>query len=114
MAFEELSEHEREMIRQSINAILRGPFIEEAEFQTRLGIDRKQLRDVFACWPQLEDGEDSSDTCLAINNSLNEVLYGVYISPNVWEQWFTAPKEDVQAAYQRWAELKGYHSTGFR
>ena len=36
----ELNRSEQDTIRRCIVAILDGPFIEESEFQTRLGLDR--------------------------------------------------------------------------
>lgn len=114
MAFEEMTEPEREFIRQSMNAILYGPFVDAAEFQTRLGINRSQLRDVLDAWPALDDDDENGDVCLAINNCLNETLHSGCVDLRVWSGWFTAPKADIAAAYQRWQELKGYKAARVR
>lgn len=114
MALEQLTEQEQNTVRQCMEAILNGDEIEDFEFQTRLGIDRLQLRQVLVSWPHLDDADDNSDTCLAINNCMNEVVHGIYISPENWARWFTSPKEDVKATYQHWAELTGSYSTGIR
>ena len=96
-----------------MNAILSGPFIDDFEFRTRLGIDRPQLREVLASWPTL-DADENVKVCLAINNCLNETLRGVYVGPKDWADWFTASKEDLAAVYLRWSNLKGYHATSIR
>lgn len=114
MSFEQLTEQEQEVVRQAMCAVLNGPYIDDAEFGIRLGLDQSQLREVFDAWPRLEDADDNSNVSLAINNCLNEILYGVYVSPQDWARYFTPPKEDVEAAYEHWAHLKGYRSTGIR
>lgn len=114
MAFEQLTKQEQNIVRQCMEAILNGDEIEAPEFQTRLGIARLQLRQVLAFWPHLDDADDNSDTCLAINNCMNEVAHGIYISPEDWARRFTFPKEDVKAAYKHWAESKGCYSIGIR
>lgn len=112
MAFEKLTEQEQRLILEAMTAILNGPYIDDAEFQTRLGIDRLQLREVLDTWPVIEDDNEDSHACIAINNCMNEVCYGIEISSAAWSKWFTAPRSDVAAVYARWAKLKGYHATG--
>ena len=112
MAFEQLTEREQEVVQQALNSVFHGPYIEDAEFATRLGLDRGQLREVLVAWPRLEDADDDSDASLAINNCMNEVLHGAYISPEDWARQFTVPKEDMEAVYEHWAQLKGYRSIG--
>ena len=114
MAFEQLTKQEQNTVRQCMEAILNGDEIEDPEFRTRLGIDRLQLRQVLASWPHLDDADDNSDTCLAINNCMNEVAHGICISLEDWARWFILPKEDVKATYKRWAELQGCYPIGIR
>ena len=111
MAFEQLTEREQEVIQQALNAVFHRPYIEDAEFGTRLGLDRVQLWEVLAAWPRLEDLDDDSNASLAINNCLNEVLHGIWISSEDWAMQFTVSKEDVEAVYEHWAQLKGHRST---
>ena len=102
MSLEELTKQEQNAVRECMLAILKGSEIEAPEFQTRLGIDRSHLQNVLASWPHLEDTEN---TRLAINNCMNEVVNGVYISPQNWERWFTMSREEVRAASEHWRSL---------
>src|SRR5207244_1060743 len=88
MAFDELSEQEQGVVLQCLSAILNGPFIDDWEFQTRLGIDRTAVLEVLAAWPNLDDADPGSATSLAINNCMNEALHGVEITPDEWSRWF--------------------------
>ncbi len=114
MAFEGLSKKDQNVVLQCMTAILEGPYIDDFEFQTRLGIDRGELIGVIAAWPNLKDADEDSAANLAINNCMNEVCYGVDIPPDKWTKWFDVSKEEVEKAFIRWARLKGYSSTGIR
>lgn len=114
MAFKELTDKEKDIVLQCMIAILEGPYIEDFEFQTRLGIDRAELMDVMAAWPNVDDVGDDSAATLAMNNCMNEVLCGVPISPNDWADRFNFSMEDLEKVYIKWARLKGYSSTGIR
>ena len=68
----DLSDREREIVLQSLNAILRGGFL-DGEFHTRLGIEREELEEVVSAYPNLDDKNHGSKVSLAIKNCLNEV-----------------------------------------
>jgi hypothetical protein len=120
MAFEKLDEREQKAILQAMKLILtEEKYISERAFRSRTGITRDELRQVIAEWPNLkdEDDTDSKDNpdlvrALAINNSLNEVLYGVGVSDADWEKWFDEPREAVKKIYRTWAVLKGWNREG--
>jgi hypothetical protein len=95
-------------------AILEGPWINDREFQTRLGIDCEGLRCLLAVWPRLDDVADDSPARLAINSCMNEVCHGVPIAAEEWARWFTVSRHEVAATYRKWAKLAGYSETGFR
>jgi hypothetical protein len=67
VSLEKLSDREREIVLQSLNAILRGGFL-EGEFRTRLGIEREELEQVVSAYPNLDDKNHGSKASLAINN----------------------------------------------
>lgn len=112
MAFEQLSPDEQEIIRRCMTAILDGPYIEDVHFGTRLGLDRSEMREIVAKWPDLDDSDPDVD--LAINNSLNEVCNGVRITAKEWARRIGEPKEAVERTYNRWTELQGRSHTGIR
>jgi len=96
------SDKEKEIIRQSLNAILKGGFL-EGEFHSRLGIDQEQLEQVVVAYPNLDDWDDTSTVALAINNCLNEVCHGIKFSPKQWSKWFEVSRSDVEEVYRKWS-----------
>jgi hypothetical protein len=68
-----------------MNAILRGRFL-EGEFQTRLGIEPKELEEIAGAYPNIGDSDDDSNAAIAINNCLNEVCHGISFTDRDWSQ----------------------------
>lgn len=112
MAFSQLPQREKELIHECMVAIAQGPFLDEWEFQTRIGITRAELMAVLAEWPDFNYASDGAMETLAINNCSNEILHGLFVSPCQWEQWFSGTKEELADAYQHWAQIEGYKATG--
>ena len=86
MAFHQLPRRQKDLIRECLVAVAQGPFLEEREFQIPTGITRAELETVLAQWPNFDDVADEATQTLAINNCLNEILNGVFVSPLQWEQ----------------------------
>ncbi|HEY6417946.1 MAG TPA: hypothetical protein VIX59_02995 [Candidatus Binataceae bacterium] len=112
MFFAQLTEREQDIVRQCMNAIFKGPYIENPEFQTRLGINREALQKVIQSWPVLDDSKEDSDVYLAINNCLNEVCHGIKIPSGDWPLWFNSLREEIKAVYVKWAKIRGKAFTG--
>lgn len=109
---EELSRQEQDVILQCMTVILKGAYIDNFEFQTRLGIDSAELAEVIKAWTNIDDTDETSAAYLAINNCMNEVCYGVDIPLNEWPKWFNISREEIEKVYTKWAKLKGRSSTG--
>lgn len=60
MALSELSEKDRIIIFQCLNAISKGNFLEN-EYEARLGIDEAVLSKIVAAFPEIDDSDDDSD-----------------------------------------------------
>ena len=110
MSLAKLSDSDRQIILQCLNAILKGNFL-EGEFHTRLGIEREELEHVVAAYSQIDDSDDNSNAALAINNCLNEVCHGIRFSNREWSRWFSVNRSEVDEVYRRWAILRGRSRT---
>ena len=86
MSLAKLSDSDRQIILQCLNAILNGRFL-EGEFQTRLGIEPDELEQIIAAYPNIDDSDHDSKEALAINNCLNEVCNVISFSNREWSQW---------------------------
>ncbi len=49
---ERLSATDIELISCALNAAVDGPFFDDEEFHTLMGVDRTEMRQVMADWPQ--------------------------------------------------------------
>jgi len=114
MAFEALSLGEKDIVRQCLVALRSGRLLDEDDIHSWIGVDPAAYDSALADWPLLDVREDDSDACLIINNSLNEVCYGVSINDRQWERWFTVSREDVRQTYRKWARLRGWSRTGIQ
>jgi hypothetical protein len=114
MAFADLSPNEQQIVLQCMQAIADGPAIEDWEFHTRLGINRSTLRRIISAWPAIDDGSDSSEEFLAINNCLNEICHGIKIEDTEWQTWFTQPQDEIIKTYRKWLKVRESSSGGIR
>ena len=62
-----LSKNEKEIIKGALQAACEGPFFEDWEFQTLIGVDRETVRSVLNDWP-IQKVENDDFVC-AINGS---------------------------------------------
>ena len=113
MSLAKLSDSDRQIILQCLNAIFKGRFL-EGEFQTRLGIESEELEQIIAAYPNIDDSDDDSKEALAINNCLNEVSNGRGFSDLEWSKWFNVNKSEVGEVFGKWAVLRGWSGTGTR
>ena len=107
MSLEELSDREREIVLQSLSAILRGGFL-EGEFHTRLGLEPEELEEIVSAYPNVDDRNHDSKVFIAINNCLNEVCHGISFSSDQWSRWFEVNRSEVKDVFRKWRTLGGY------
>ena len=101
MIFKDLTETERLIIFQCMQLILESDLLENAEFQTRLGIDRQELRQVIATWPQLDDVNTTSNANVAMNNCLNEVCYGIDVDDDTLQYRYGIHRQTAKQVYDK-------------
>jgi hypothetical protein len=111
MALAALNPEEREVVRRAMEATFRHL---DSDFETRLGVSTKVMRELLGAWPNVDDSHDDSEACLAINNSLNDLLHGVGISDEEATDAVGANRAEMLRVYRKWAAARGWHSTGVR
>ena len=84
------------------------------DFSTRIGIDTSAMSQLLALWPDIDDSDDNSDACLAVNNALNEWLHGVGVSDRESLAQLGVNRAEVIRIYEKWAASRGWKSTGVR
>lgn len=95
----------REIIRPAMQATFH---FFDLDFQTRLGIDQEIMRQLLAQWPDVDDASDLSDACIAINNSLNDLLNGIGIADSEAIDLVGAPRSEMERVYLKWKNARGW------
>ncbi len=76
-------------------------------FQTRLGVEPEEMTELLRVWPDVDDTSDDSLACLAVNNSLNEMSYGVDISEEESVRLLGVRRDEVVRVFRKWREARG-------
>jgi hypothetical protein len=111
MPLEALSTEEKDAVRRAISAM---PGVLTFEFEARMGITVESASSLLENWPEVDDSDDDSDACLAINNSLNDLLHGEGITETKCKELTGASREELWQIYRKWATSRGWENTGVR
>ena len=111
MPIEALSVEEKEAVRRAISAM---PTVLTFEFEARMGLTEESASFLLEDWPRVDDSDDNSDACLAINNSLNDLLHGVGITDAQCQELTGVNREELLRIYRKWAASRGWENTGVR
>lgn len=109
-----LNSNDVALIGRALNLMASGDVLQEFEFGARIGVDLPEFREVVATWPAWDDSDDRSAECLAINNTLNDLLHGVGLSDRQCREMLGAGKDELLSVYRRWAASRGWTATGVR
>ena len=100
-----LTDRDLELIRAALEASVDGPFFPDWEFQTLMGVERAQMRQVLAEWP---DVSDHGIADLAVNNAIGMILGYPHNDWEAWRGFSDANPEDLQLTLARWQLAVGY------
>ncbi len=81
-----------------LRAVVYGPFLEDSEFQTRLGLTRSEAQQLAGTWPEPEDPR----AVQMIVACINEVCHGIRFSDQEWRFWFSESPEEIRNVYLKW------------
>jgi hypothetical protein len=109
-----LNQSDLALLGRALHAMAAGDIIEEFEFGARIGVELPEFREMVARWPAWDDADDRSPECLAINNTLNDLLHGVGLTERQSTELLGVGKEELLGVYHRWAASRGWNATGVR
>jgi hypothetical protein len=109
MALASLAPEEREVIRRALQSTFQ---FFDFDFHARLGVTPEAMQALLHSWPTVDDTNDDSTACLAINNSLNDLLHGVGVSETDAIRLIGVDRAEIQRVYNKWAIVRGWTSTG--
>lgn len=89
-----LSADESRIVGECLRAAAAGPFFEDAEFETVLGVTRQEMAAVARSWPSVDWNEELVRAC--VNGALvNLVDYPHDIRGPEWRRYISAGEEEV-------------------
>ena len=106
-----LSESEIEIVRKSIVEVVKEL---DWDLQTRIGVDLERIQEILAAWPHVDDTDDDSDTCLVINNAMNDLLHGIGLRDEKIRARLGYSREQLLSVYEKWAVSRGWKNTRVR
>ncbi|ESQ90473.1 hypothetical protein [Asticcacaulis benevestitus] len=109
MTIKSLTAEERDIILRSLSATFE---YFDFDFQTRLSVDEDAVRGVISGWPNVDDSDDDGEPALVINNSLNDLLYGVGVKDEDFIRLTGVGRAEILRVYRKWAVERGWKSTG--
>jgi hypothetical protein len=109
--FDRLANADKAAIREALNAMAYGPFIQDWELPIRCHVDRAGYQAILRRWPALDDTRPppdvspSSSVYYAINGALAECCYAHEMNAAPWEDWLTVTQQQLIDVYKRWQRL---------
>ena len=94
---------ELDLIKQCLVATTEGPFFEDWEFQTLIGLRRTEVQSVLDSWPDI-DLRKTNELC-GVHSSMGNLLGYPHGHDNVWDSYIVGSKEDVRLVMERWSKL---------
>lgn len=114
MPLSALNQNEMALLGRALLLMATGDVLQEFEFGGRIGIELPEFREMMAKWPMWDDLNDDSRECLAINNTLNDLLYGVGLTQSQCTELLGVPRDELLSLYRKWAASRGWSATGVR
>jgi hypothetical protein len=109
-----LNQHDIALIGRALQLMATGDILQAFDFGARIGVELPEFREMVTRWPAWDDADDRSPECLAINNTLNDLLHGVGLTERQCAELLGVGKEELLAVYRRWAASRGWSATGVR
>jgi hypothetical protein len=110
MPLSDLSQRDRQAIREAIIAVLVSPDLDPVEYDSRYGVTFQTMKKIVHRWPHADDNKDD-DVYSTINGCLNETCNGIIFEddPDVigmtedeWPMWFSVSRDELRKVYERW------------
>jgi hypothetical protein len=114
MSLDALNPNDFALLGRALHLMASGDILQEFEFGARIGVELPEFREMVAKWPQWDDGDDRSAECLAINNTLNDLLHGIGLSDRQCSEMLGVGRDELLGVYRRWAAARGWSATGVR
>lgn len=94
-----LTQRELSIVRDCMQAVVKGPFIPDREFPTLFGIERTAVAAVLNQWPAVDFADET--VRLAVLNSLVQLLGYPIEQPAEWPLYIHASEDEVKRVLEK-------------
>ncbi|NUW36754.1 hypothetical protein HTZ77_35910 [Nonomuraea sp. SMC257] len=108
-AMRAMSARDLQIIQECLDAAVHGPFFEDWEFHTLMGLTRDELAVVARSWPHADDPDKRH---LAVNNALNNLLGHPHGYERRWHEFFSSTPEEMADVPARWRGDAAFDTSG--
>jgi PAS domain-containing protein len=95
---------DRNVVKACLRAAVDGPFFPDWEFPTLFGLEREEVRQILASWPE---GADADTQFIAVNNALGQLLGYPHGREDAWDDFIPVSREQLQDLVWRVREHGG-------
>jgi hypothetical protein len=85
--------------KDCLRAAIEGPFFQDWEFQTLVGVDRAMVKVVYDAWPEQTVGQD--DFASAVIGTMNNLLGYPHGRSDAWTEYISASPAQVREALDK-------------
>ncbi len=105
-----MNEKQSQLIGECLTAAATGPFFPEWEFSTLFGLQRTEVADIAALWPDVNEADET--VWLAINNAFANLLGYPIDKPQEWPHYLSVSPAELKVVFDRWRNSSGTISRG--
>ncbi len=100
MAFAHCDENEKNIIKKCLEAGVKGPFFEDWEFSSLIGVERKKVEEILLRWPNVYENDEMEK--LAINNLIGNLLGYPHGMKEELIEILSCSLEDLKIVFEKW------------
>lgn len=106
MPISSLSEEEKDVVQECLDAAVYGPFFDEEDFHALFGVTRDEAKVVADHFPKVDEFDDSyggnDDSWLVINNTFANLLGYPHRLEKEWVRYISVSRERVEEIFIKW------------
>jgi hypothetical protein len=99
-----LSPRDTDVVRKCLAVALHGPFFPDEQLQAVTGLTRNEVARIARAWP---DGAAPVEQDRAVNNVLESLLGYPQHEQQVWNDYVSVTRDEVEAILARWRGARG-------
>ena len=104
MPSDALTSKEQTSIKECLRAIAYGPFLDDLEFETLMGLSREEVRKIAEDYPEVDEYDSAPGECddsrQAINNAIVNLLE--FSKKQEWSEFVSITPGELEVIFEKW------------